>query len=77
MNGSGQLGRLLIFCGAILIVIGVLFLFGDKLSWLRLGRLPGDFTWTNSSGTVRIYFPLMTGLLLSVLLSLIFWLLRR
>jgi Protein of unknown function (DUF2905) len=44
---------------------------------LRLGRLPGDFTWTNSSGSVRIYIPLMTMLLLSALATLIFWLLRR
>jgi hypothetical protein len=72
-----QLGKLLIFSGLALIVIGVLVLFGDKLSWLRLGRLPGDISWSNKTGSVRIYFPLATGLLLSLLLSLIFWLLRK
>ena len=72
-----QLGKLLIFCGLALIAIGVLFLFGDKLAWLRLGRLPGDIRWSNKTGSVRIYFPLATGLLLSLLLSLIFWLLRK
>jgi hypothetical protein len=72
-----QLGKLLIFCGLALIVIGVLFLFGDKFPWLRLGRLPGDISWSNKTGSVRIYFPLATGLLLSLLLSLIFWLLRK
>jgi len=77
MVGNVQIGKLLILCGAILIVVGVLFLFGDKLSWLRLGRLPGDFNWTNKDGSVRFYFPMMTGLLLSLLLLLIFWLLRK
>ncbi len=76
-TGSAQFGKLLIIGGLILIIVGVLFLFGDKLSWLRLGRLPGDFSWTNSSGTVRIYVPLASGLLLSLLLSLIIWLLRK
>ena len=72
-----QVGKLLIVCGVVLIVIGMLFLFSDKLAWLRLGRLPGDISWSNKTGTVRVYFPLMTGLLLSALLSLILWLLRR
>lgn len=72
-----QLGKLLIICGVVLVVIGVVFLLGGKIPWLRLGRLPGDFTWSNSSGSVRIYFPLMTMLLLSALLTLILWLMRR
>src|SRR5262249_62300158 len=78
MTGGGvQLGKLLIIFGVVLIVLGALFLFGDRLVWLRLGRLPGDISWTNRNGSVRIYFPLMTMLLLSLFLSLIFWLLRR
>lgn len=76
-TGSAQFGKLLILGGVILIIVGVLFLLGDKLSWLRLGRLPGDFSWTNKDGSIRFYFPLATGLLLSLLLSLIFWLLRK
>lgn len=74
-GGGAQLGRLLIVFGALLIVIGALFILGDKLSWLRLGRLPGDFSWER--GSVRIYFPLMTSILLSLLLTLIFWLFRK
>ncbi len=76
-DGGAQLGKLLIIFGVVLIVAGGLLLLGDKLPWLRLGRLPGDISWTSSSGSVRIYFPLMTMLLLSLLLSLIFWLLRK
>jgi hypothetical protein len=71
------LGKMLIVFGVILIVVGALFLLGDRLAWLRLGRLPGDITWTSRGGSVRIYFPLMTMLLLSLLLSLIFWLIRK
>ncbi|HEU0185209.1 MAG TPA: DUF2905 domain-containing protein [Blastocatellia bacterium] len=70
-------GKLLIIFGVALLVIGALFLLGDKLTWLRIGRLPGDFSWSNRSGSVRVYFPLMTMLLLSLLLSLIFWLIRK
>jgi hypothetical protein len=70
-------GKLLITFGVALLVIGALFLLGDRLAWLRIGRLPGDFSWSNRSGSVRVYFPLMTMLLLSLLLSLIFWLFRK
>ncbi|HEX5080487.1 MAG TPA: DUF2905 domain-containing protein [Blastocatellia bacterium] len=70
-------GKLLVIFGVALLVIGALFLLGDKLAWLRIGRLPGDFSWSNRSGSVRVYFPLMTMLLLSLLLSLIFWLFRK
>jgi hypothetical protein len=42
-----------------------------------VGRLPGDISWSNKSGTVRIYFPLMTMLLLSALITLILWLPRK
>jgi ABC-type Na+ efflux pump permease subunit len=70
-------GKILIIFGVALVVIGALFLLGDRLAWLRLGRLPGDFNWSNHSGTVRVYFPLMTMLLLSLLLSLILWLFRK
>jgi len=73
----GPFGKLLIVFGVALVIIGGLFLLGDRLAWLRLGRLPGDFSWSNRSGSVRVYFPLMTMLLLSLLLSLIFWLFRK
>jgi hypothetical protein len=66
---------MLIILGMVLIVIGGILVLGAKLPWLRLGRLPGDFAW--GRGSVRIYFPLMTSLLLSLILTLIFWLLRK
>jgi len=75
VDGGAQIGRLLIIFGLVLVVVGGLFLLGGKLPWLRLGRLPGDFAW--GRGSVRVYFPLMTSLLLSLLLTLVFWLFRK
>jgi hypothetical protein len=69
-----NIGRTLIFVGAVLIVIGLLFLAGDRLP-IRLGRLPGDIVIRGRNGV--FYFPLTTCLLLSVILSLILWLFRR
>lgn len=63
---------------ALMIVGIVLFLAGLVWHWrgsLGLGSLPGDFVFKR--GNFSFYFPLTTSLLLSVLLSLIFWLLRR
>lgn len=76
-DGATQIGKLFILAGVVLIVVGVLFLLSGKVSWLRLGNLPGDFSWGNRTGSVKVYFPLMTSLLLSLLLTLLFWLFRR
>jgi hypothetical protein len=65
-------GKMLILMGAILILIGVLFSVGSKIG---LGRLPGDIVY--QKGNFTFYFPIMTSLLLSLFLTLIFWLFRR
>ncbi|KHO62305.1 MULTISPECIES: DUF2905 domain-containing protein [Thermoanaerobacter] len=65
-------GKMLIFMGAILILIGVLFSVGSKIG---LGRLPGDIVY--QKGNFTFYFPIMTSLLLSLFLTLILWLFRR
>jgi len=67
-----DLGRLLILVGAILLVAGLLFTFAGRAG---VGKLPGDFVYRRGSFT--FYFPLMTSILLSVVLSLILWFLRR
>jgi hypothetical protein len=69
------MGKILILIGVALVLIGALFLLGERLGWLRLGRLPGDFSFER--GSVRIYVPLATSLLLSLLLTILFWLFRR
>jgi hypothetical protein len=59
-------GRFLIIAGSVIVVIGLVFLFADKLP---LGRLPGDLRF--GSGKVRIYIPVATCILLSVVITLI------
>lgn len=67
------LGRLLMILGALVFAAGfVLAVFGR---WLPLGRLPGDIT-VHRGGFV-FAFPLATSLLLSIILSVILWLLNR
>jgi membrane protein implicated in regulation of membrane protease activity len=75
MTDLTGLGKLLVLCGVILAVVGLLFLLGGKgfLSWF--GRLPGDFSWRGRNFT--FYFPLATSLLVSVILSLLLYFLNR
>lgn len=68
------IGKLLVVAGAILMVAGLLFLLAGRFN-LPLGRLPGDFTYRGKN-TV-IYFPLATSLLLSAIISLIFYVISR
>ena len=72
--GNMHLGRMLIALGVFLVVLGLLFTIGYKLP-LRLGRLPGDI-YVRGKHT-SFYFPMVTCLLLSVVLSLAMWLFRR
>lgn len=69
-----ELGKLLLVFGIVLVVVGGLLTLGPKLPG-RLGRLPGDFILRRENFT--LYFPLATCLLLSVVLSLVVWLLGR
>lgn len=64
--------KLLIILGIVLIAFGLAWLVGESLG---LGRLPGDIV-TEREG-VRIYIPLMTSLIISVVLSLILWFFGR
>lgn len=64
--------RALIIVGVTILIIGVLW---PWLSKLPLGRLPGDILVEREG--FRFYFPLTTGILLSLLLSLVLWLFRR
>jgi hypothetical protein len=67
-------GRMLIALGVLLIVAGLLVTLGARLP-LRLGRLPGDIVIRGKHGA--FYFPIVTCLLVSVILSLLLRLLRR
>ena len=66
------MGRYLIIAGVVLLLAGLAW---PLIAKLGLGRLPGDITWQR--GNTRVYFPLMTCLILSVILSLALYLFRR
>ena len=68
------LGRILIVFGLILLVFGVLISIGERLP-IRFGRLPGDVVIRGKNSA--FYFPIVTSLLLSIVLSLVVWLLNR
>jgi hypothetical protein len=65
-----EVGKLLLVLGLLLAGVGALLWFGAKLP-LRLGRLPGDIVWRGERST--LYFPIVTCLVLSVALTLLFW----
>lgn len=69
----GELGKLLVLFGILLVVLGVIFSVGPKIPWL--GHLPGDIYIERER--FAFYFPLTTCLLLSVILTLVLYLFRR
>jgi hypothetical protein len=71
MDPLRELGRTLLLLGAVLALVGFLLYFGAKLPF-RLGRLPGDIVHRGEHST--FYFPIVTCLVLSLGLSLLFWL---
>lgn len=75
MVGPAGMGKVLIVVGVLVAALGVLLVLGDKLPWLRLGRLPGDLAVER--GNFRFYFPIVTSILLSAVVSLVLWLLSR
>ncbi len=64
------IGRTLILVGIVLVILGLLSTLG-----VRIGRLPGDIEIRGKNSV--FYFPLMTCIVLSVVLSLIMWFFRR
>jgi hypothetical protein len=67
-------GRALIVIGLVVTGIGVLITLGDRLP-IKLGRLPGDIVIRGKGGS--FYFPIVTSILLSVVISLVMWLLSK
>lgn len=67
-------GRLLIYAGIVLVIVGILVVLGDRLP-IRFGRLPGDIVIRGRNTT--FYFPIMTCLIVSLVLTLISWLFSR
>jgi hypothetical protein len=69
-----DLGRLLVGLGLVLVIAGGLLLLLGRTG-IPLGRLPGDISYRGKN--LGVYFPLGTSILLSILLSLVFYLLSR
>jgi len=68
-----EIGKFLVIVGAVVIVIGAMLWSGIGRNWL--GRLPGDIHYSREN--FSFHFPLMTCVVVSVVLSLILWLLRK
>ncbi|MDF9800923.1 uncharacterized protein HemY [Catalinimonas alkaloidigena] len=67
------MGKLLIIFGLIIVVIGVVVYFSDRFP--SIGKLPGDIVIKRDNFT--FYFPLATSIILSVIISLIFYLIKK
>ncbi len=65
------LGRMLLLVGIVLAAVGLFLMLGPRLPGFP-GRLPGDFQW--GRGNLRVYVPLGTCLLISLVLTLVVWL---
>jgi hypothetical protein len=68
---SFQLGKFLVIVGVLLVIAGLLLMGGARFSFFGLGRLPGDIAYKGKN--VQFYFPIVTCLFLSVVLTLVLW----
>ena len=68
-----EIGKLLVLFGMLLVAVGLLLTLAGKIPWL--GKLPGDITYKGDH--VTFYFPLVTCALISIVLSLLFYVFRR
>lgn len=69
-----DLGKLLIFAGVVIVMVGVVVVVAGR-AHLPIGRLPGDIVYRGKHTT--FYFPLVTCIVVSVILSLVMWLVGR
>lgn len=69
-----DIGKSLIFIGVVIIIVGTVLLFSDRLPF-NLGKLPGDISYKKEN--FSFYFPITTSILISVILSLLFYLFSR
>ena len=68
-----NVGRLLILAGVVLVALGVIVMLAGRFT--PLGRLPGDIVFRR--GNFTFYFPVVTSIVLSILLTLAMWLFSR
>lgn len=74
---SGLVGKALVLIGALFVLVGAWLLLGGRMpAWLSwVGRLPGDIAIERDN--VRFYLPITTSIVLSIVLTLLFWLFGR
>jgi hypothetical protein len=70
-----EIGKFLIVIGIVIAVLGLVFLLSGKFNLSWLGHLPGDISFKGKN--FSFYFPLTTSLLVSVVLSIVIWLINR
>ncbi|MCG6536479.1 MAG: DUF2905 domain-containing protein [Syntrophales bacterium LBB04] len=75
MFNLADFGKILIVIGLLIAALGFIFLLGGKAPFGWLGRLPGDFSFKGRNFT--FYFPLATSILVSIVLTLLLWLISR
>lgn len=68
---TAPIGKILVVAGILLVLIGVGLMFGDKIPYL--GKLPGDIYIKRE----RFSFPLTTSIIISIILTLFFWIFRK
>lgn len=73
MSAPQEIGKFLLIIGILLIIIGGVFLLAGKIPFV--GKLPGDIIIRRKNFT--FYFPLATSILISIILTLLFWLFGR
>ncbi|WP_026689091.1 DUF2905 domain-containing protein [Alteribacter aurantiacus] len=65
--------KLLITLGVVLIIVGLIWQVGGR--FINLGKLPGDILFTR--GNTTVYFPIVTSIVISIVLSLLFYFIGR
>ena len=66
---AGDIGKIIIFIGLLLVIIGFVFMLGSKLPFI--GKLPGDIAFEKKN--YSFYFPVTTCIIISIILSFILW----
>lgn len=69
-----MLPKILIYAGVLLIVVGLLWILGNKIG-IQFGKLPGDISIKKDD--FSFYFPITTAIILSIIVSLILWIISR
>ncbi len=69
-----ELGKILIFVGGLLVLIGLIVVLAGR-THVPIGRLPGDIVYRGKH--TAFYFPIVTCIILSIVLSLVFWLVGK